>query len=85
MFGLVMVYAWGLGGSGSCSHGSVLTGMRVVEPLSTDLEFVDEFGRLWGIILRDGCQGLVLIDVTLTNELTGLWINLAKVASLRAM
>ena len=52
---------------------------------TVDLEFVDRFGRLWGIVLRDGCQGLVSIDVALANELTGLWINLTKVASLRAM
>jgi hypothetical protein len=52
---------------------------------TVDLEFVDGFDRLWGVVFRDGCQGLVSIDVALANELTGLWINLAKVASLRAM
>ena len=46
------------------------------------LEFVDRLRSHCGIVLRDGCQGFVSIDVTLANELTCFWINPPEIARL---
>jgi len=50
---------------------------------TVDLELVDRFRGHRRIVLRDGRQGFVPIDVAFANELAGFWVNPPEIARLQ--